>query len=101
MFTYDQIFANKKNILFVMAHPDDILVYYAALVNKLRKSNKNVYVVTVSNGARGSRDNVISEEELAKKRIDEEVAALEFLNVPRENCICLNYKDGEVESNFQ
>ena len=96
MFTYDQIFANKKNILFVMAHPDDILVYYAALVDKLVKDKKNIYVLTVSNGARGSRGNIISEKELAKKLLDEEIAALKFLGVPKENVRSLNYKDGEL-----
>ena len=101
MFTYDQIFTNKNNILFVMAHPDDILVFYAALVNKLVKDKKNIYVLTVSNGARGSKENIISEEELAKKRLDEEIAALKFLGVPKEHIHCLNYKDGEVESNYK
>jgi len=101
MHTYDTIFSNKQNILFVMAHPDDILVYYAALVNKLRKDNKNVFVLTVSNGARGSRENEISEEKLAKQRLDEETAALKFLGVPQVNIFFLHYKDGEIESNYK
>lgn len=84
-----------------MAHPDDILVYYAALVNKLRKDKKKVYVLTVSNGARGSRENIIAEKELANKRLEEEISALKFLGVPKENVNFLNYKDGEVESNYK
>jgi LmbE family N-acetylglucosaminyl deacetylase len=99
--TYKQIFANKQNILFIMAHPDDILVYYAALVNKLRKDNKNVFVLTVSNGARGSRENEISEEQLAEQRVEEEIAALKFLGVPQDNVYFLHYKDGEIESNYK
>lgn len=98
MFTYNQIFDDKKNVLFVTAHPDDCLVYFAALIHKLRQENKNVYVVVVTNGARGSQDTKISEEELAKQRINEEIEALEFLTVPKKNFFCLNYKDGEVES---
>jgi len=101
MHTQDTIFSNKQNILFVMAHPDDILVYYAALVSKLQKDNKNVFVLTVSNGARGSRENEISEEKLAQQRLDEEVAALKFLGVPQENIYFLHYKDGEIESNYK
>lgn len=100
-FTYQQIFKEKQNVLFVMAHPDDILVYYAALVHRLRKDNKKVFVVTVTDGARGSGDKHITEEELAKIRIKEEVEALDFLKVPNENIVCLNYKDGEVESNYR
>jgi len=101
MFTYEQIFKGKENILLVMAHPDDAIVFFGALIYKLRSENKNVYVLTITNGARGSRDNEISEEELAKDRIDEEISALEFLDVPKENFTCLNYKDGEVESNYK
>jgi LmbE family N-acetylglucosaminyl deacetylase len=101
MFTYQQIFDSKKNVLFVTAHPDDILVYYAALVHQLRKDHKNVLVVTVTNGARGSGDKNISDSELARIRIEEETAALAYLDVPKENIFCLNYKDGEVESNYK
>ena len=84
-----------------MAHPDDILVYFAGLINKLRKDNKNVYAVTVTNGARGSKEAKISEEKLAEQRIQEEISALKFLKVPKENFFCLNYKDGEVESTMK
>lgn len=101
MFTYNQIFEKKQRILFFPAHPDDIMVYFAGLIHQLRKDKKDVFVVTVSNGARGSKDTIISEEELAKTRLDEEIAGLEYLKVPKENHVCLNYKDGEVESNMQ
>lgn len=101
MFAYKDIFENKQNILFITAHPDDCLVYFAALINKLRQENKNVYVVVVTNGARGSKENHITEEALSKLRIDEEITALEYLKVSRENFACLNYKDGEVESDMK
>ncbi|MBP9691293.1 PIG-L family deacetylase [Candidatus Woesebacteria bacterium] len=101
MFTYDHIFENKKNTLFIMAHPDDILVYYGALVNKLSQDNKNIYILTVSNGARGSRDSVITEDELAQTRLNEEIEALNYLGVPRENIHFLHYKDGEIESTYK
>jgi N-acetylglucosamine malate deacetylase 1 len=101
MFTYNQIFTDKKNVLFVTAHPDDAIVYYGALIGKLIQDKKKIFVVTVSNGARGSHDNVISEDDLAEKRLNEETSALEFLKVPKSNFKCLNYKDGEVESNYK
>lgn len=101
MFTYEDVFAIKQNVLFVMAHPDDTIVYYGALIHKLVKDKKKIFVVTVSNGARGSHDAVISEDALAEKRLNEEVSALEFLKVPKSNFNCLNYKDGEVESNYK
>lgn len=101
MLTYNQIFEKKQNILFVTAHPDDVIICFGALIHKLRTDSKNVFVVTVSNGARGSRENKIAEDKLAAIRIKEEVDALDFLKVPKENCICLNYKDGEVESDMK
>jgi LmbE family N-acetylglucosaminyl deacetylase len=101
MFTYTEIFEPKSSILIVTAHPDDCLVYFAALINKLRKDNKNVSVLVVTNGARGSKENIISEEELAKQRITEEISALEYLKVPKANFFCLDYKDGEVESDMK
>jgi LmbE family N-acetylglucosaminyl deacetylase len=101
VFTYNQIFDNKKNILFVTAHPDDVIVFFGALINKLTSESKNVYVVTVTNGARGSKDDFISEGKLAGRRIAEEAAALKFLKVPKKNIVCLNYKDGEVESDYK
>jgi len=101
MFSYSQIFDNKQNILFVVAHPDDIVIFYGALINKLVKDNKNVYVVTVSNGARGSRNDVISEKELTDIRFNEDVLALNSLGVPTENYSNLNYSDGEIDSNYK
>ncbi len=101
MFTYDQIFSEKKNFLFVTAHPDDALVFFAGLIHQLRKEQKNVYVLVVTNGARGSRENDISEVDLAKQRLEEERAALKSIGVPEENVFCLGYLDGEVESNMK
>ena len=101
MYNYDEIFKSKQNVLFVTAHPDDVIVFFCALIHKLRQDNKNVYVIAVTNGARGSRKTVVSEEKLSQQRIKEEVAALKTLDVPEENFVCLNYKDGEVESNFK
>lgn len=101
MFTYEDIFSNKQKILFVTAHPDDVVVFYGALIHKLVVDKKNVFVLNVTNGCRGSGDTVITEEELGKKRISEELSALKFLGIKEENYACLNYKDGEVESNYQ
>jgi LmbE family N-acetylglucosaminyl deacetylase len=100
-FTYSDICANKNNVLIVVAHPDDSIVYFGALIHQLRKDGKNVYVVVVSNGARGSKDNEVSEVTLAKIRMAEERAALKLLTVDKERIFCLNYADGEVESNLQ
>ena len=98
MFTYDDIFQNKQKALFVTAHPDDVDVFFGGLIYQLRQDKKDVYVLTVTNGARGSRENEISEEKLAQKRVGEENSALKILGVENDHFFCLHYKDGEVES---
>lgn len=84
-----------------MAHPDDVIVFYGYLIHQLRQDNKDVYVLLGTNGARGSRDNDISEAELAKKRIAEETAALKALGVAADKLFCLGYADGEMESDLK
>ncbi|MBP9817254.1 PIG-L family deacetylase [Candidatus Shapirobacteria bacterium] len=101
MNSYSSIFETKKNILFVVAHPDDVVVFYGALISKLVSDHKNIFVVTVSNGARGSRDDSVSETELAKIRINEDLSALKFLGVPESNYTNLNYLDGEINSDYK
>jgi N,N'-diacetylchitobiose non-reducing end deacetylase len=101
MYSYDDIFKNKKKVLFVTAHPDDVDVMWAGTIAKLREDKKEVFVVVVTNGARGSRENIISEEELAKARIQEQTNALKEVGVPKENFATLNYKDGEAENNME
>lgn len=101
MFTYDEIFNSKKNIFIVTAHPDDSVVFYGALIHKLITDKKNVFVLNVTNGCRGSGEAMITEEDLGRQRVAEELSALKSLGIKTENYVCLNYKDGEVESNYQ
>lgn len=101
MFTYDQIFGSKQRVLFVTAHPDDLVVFFGGLIHQLRADGKEVYALLVTTGARGSRDKNIDEEVLAKQRLIEEATCLEALNISQENSFCLGYADGEVESNMK
>lgn len=101
MFNYSQIFSNKQRILVVTAHPDDSVVFFGALIHQLVLDKKDVYVLLVTNGARGSRENTISESELARTRLAEETAALKVLGIPEDNIVCLGHTDGEIESNLE
>lgn len=101
MFTYTDIFQNKQKFLFVTAHPDDLVVFFGALIHKLRSESKEVYVLLVTNGARGSRENEIAEKQLAEQRLAEEIACLKVLNVEESHLVCLGYADGEVESDMK
>ena len=44
-FTYEEIFKDKNTILFFPAHPDDIVVYFGALIRKLIEDKKNVIII--------------------------------------------------------
>lgn len=101
VFNYNSIFDNKKRVLFVTAHPDDLDVFFGGTVAKLTNDNKEVYVLVMTNGARGSRENIITENALAKKRITEQADALKVYGVPRSHFNSLNYKDGEAENNME
>jgi LmbE family N-acetylglucosaminyl deacetylase len=101
MFSYSDIFAKKQRVLVVTAHPDDSVVFFGALMHQLCLDEKEVYVLLITNGARGSRDETISEAELSKKRLQEEENALRVLGVKKAHIFCLGYADGEVESNLK
>jgi LmbE family N-acetylglucosaminyl deacetylase len=85
----------------VTAHPDDLDVFFGGTVAILTNANKEVYVLVMTNGARGSRENNISENELAKRRIKEQSDALEVYGVTADHFSSLHYKDGEAENNME
>lgn len=101
MLSYTDIFSDKNRALFVTAHPDDVDVFFGGIICKLREENKEVFVVVMTNGCRGSRENHISEEELAEERLHEQKNALSCYGVPEDHFITLNYKDGEAENNME
>jgi LmbE family N-acetylglucosaminyl deacetylase len=101
MYTYEDIFENKKRVLFVMAHPDDVDVFFGGTITKLRKDKKEVLVLVMTNGCRGSRANKVSEEKLAAERLREQENALRAYGVQKDHFNTLNYRDGEAENTME
>jgi len=101
MFTYTDIFKDKSKALFVTAHPDDVDVFFGGLIGLLNRDHKECFVLVTTNGARGSKNNVISEAELAGIRLNEEKTALSFLGQDPSKVVSLNYLDGEIDSNYE
>jgi LmbE family N-acetylglucosaminyl deacetylase len=101
MNTYKNIFRDKKRVLVVTAHPDDADVFFGGTISRLREDKKDVFVLVMTNGARGSRESVISEDELANKRIEEQRRALKEYGVPANHFNTLNYKDGEAQNSME
>jgi len=100
MYTYRDIFENKSTILFVTAHPDDLEVFFGGIVKLLTRDNKSVHILTVTSGARGSRDKQISEEELAATRFAEQTNALEALGVDGSHYYNLMHRDGDIDNSM-
>lgn len=101
MYQYPDIFSSKQRVLFVTAHPDDLVAFFGGLAHQLVTDKKDVFVLLVTNGARGSRENQVGLQELADQRFQEEKNCLSVLGIPEDHFTCLNYPDGEVESNLQ
>lgn len=101
MYSYKDIFSNKQRILFVTAHPDDVDVFFGGTLCKLKLEKKETYVLIITSGGKGSKGKKISENALAKERMEEEKVALKILGHPKQNLTNLGYLDGEVENNLK
>lgn len=101
MYSYEDVFLDTKRSLFVMAHPDDADVFFGGTISRLIEDKKEVFVLVVTNGCRGCRENDINEEELAIIRIEEQRQSLNIYGVPGSHFSVLNYKDGEAENNME
>jgi LmbE family N-acetylglucosaminyl deacetylase len=101
MTDFKQLLLTGDTYLFVTAHPDDVDVFFGGTIAMLRSLGKEIYILLVTNGARGSRENHISEHELSEVRLEEEKSAMLELGVDRDHVFTLGYKDGEVENNIK
>lgn len=98
--SYSDIFADKQTVMFIFAHPDDAEVYAGGTIARLTKEGKNVYVVKVTNGNKGSRDNEISLNELEQLREQEDQNSMTLLGIKPENSLSLEIDDGAVEDSI-
>lgn len=98
---FDQIFKNKQKILAVFAHPDDAELYAGGTIARLLDQGKEVRVIKVTFGNKGSRQEKISQGELKKLRFQEDQAAMEELGIEDNNNIYLDFDDGTVENSHQ
>jgi len=99
--TFHEIFGDKKRVMFVYAHPDDAEMYSGGLIARLIKDGHQVLHLKMTKGNKGSRQENISEEQLAKIRETEDETGLEILGLTKEDSRNLDLGDGEVENNLQ
>jgi len=98
--SYNQIFSAKQTIMVIMAHPDDLEVFCGGTVARLVADHKRVISIKVTSGNRGSRDNAITPEELARIRLAEDEQAMAKLGIPPGDSVNLCVNDGEVENSL-
>lgn len=99
--SFAEVFADKKKVMFVYAHPDDAEMYSGGLIARLKSEGYDILHVKMTKGNKGSRQENYTEMELAKIRETEDEAGLEVLGLKSEDSINLDLGDGEVENNLK
>lgn len=95
--SFDQVFKTEQRVLMVAAHPDDNEVICGGLVARLISSGKQVRLVVVTNGEKGTEGRSIPPAEFANIRLTEQLAAGEALGLARNQNFNLGIPDGELE----
>lgn len=99
--SYTKIFGDKKRIMVITAHPDDLELYCGGTVARLIADGKEVVSVKMTSGEMGCRQEKISKEELQAIREREDSASMTELGIKPENNVYLRLGDGKVENNLQ
>jgi len=99
----ENILHGKKSILAVVSHPDDFEDYFSGTMfyafDRDLLSPKDVHVLVCTDGGKGSRDKMQDPEELKQKRRKEQQAAMDYMDIPPENCHFLKFEDGYIHNN--
>jgi LmbE family N-acetylglucosaminyl deacetylase len=97
---YNNIFKDSKKVLAIFAHPDDLEIYCAGTIARLIADGKEVMSIKMTNGNKGSREQIIESKELTNIRKTEDKKSMEFLGIKSQNNIYLNIEDGEIENDL-
>jgi LmbE family N-acetylglucosaminyl deacetylase len=89
----------SKNILVILAHPDDPEFFCGATIARWTAAGHHVSYCLLTCGDKGANDLNTNTETLCKTRQAEQQAAANILSVQRVQF--LGYKDGELQSDFQ
>ena len=87
----------NKTVLIFTPHPDDDTFAVGGTMALLAKNRNRVFVVIYTNDNKGSYDQDMTSERLARIRKAEEEASCAVLGIPKENIIWLGHDDGELE----
>ncbi len=80
----------KRNILFVGAHPDDIEIGCGGTISKHIERGDSVFIMVMSKGEKGNHSSKLSEFR----------HSLKLLGVKKDNIIIGNFRDGYIKDNL-
>src|SRR5713226_900588 len=86
-----------KTVVVFTPHPDDELWGAGGTIALLNRNHNKVYVVLYTNDDKGSYDQEMTSQRLARIRKAEEEAAEGLLGTPKENLTWMGYDDGMLE----
>jgi len=86
-----------KTILVFSPHPDDDTFAIGGTLALLAANGNKIIIVLYTNDNKGSYDQEITSERLARIRKAEEEAACAVLGIPAQNIIWMGHDDGELE----
>lgn len=98
--SYTQLFENKARIMAVFSHPDDADFFAGGTIARLCADGKQVRVVKMTSGNKGSKQTEFTEQGLIETRESEDRNAMRILGVKDENNIYLRLGDGEVDNSI-
>src|SRR5437667_12889081 len=87
----------NKTVLIFTPHPDDDTFAVGGTLALLAKNKNRVVIVIYTNDNKGSYDQDMTSERLARIRKAEEEASCAVLGIPRENILWLGHDDGDRE----
>jgi len=99
--SYEKIFSDKKRIMAIFAHPDDLELYCGGTVARLIADGKKVSSIKMTSGEMGSRQEKITKEELLAIREREDKASMAVLGIIPVCNVYLRLGDGKVENNLK
>ena len=98
---YSDVFSDKQTVMFVFAHPDDAEIYAGGTISRLSADGKRVIVVKMTSGNKGSRQEQVTEKELADIRRSEDSKAMEIMGVAESDNVYLDLGDGSIEDSIE
>ncbi len=87
-------FFEFNNFIIFEPHPDDADIFMGGVIKKLTDLNKNLILITVTNGDKGTYDTSLNEKDLKMIRKEERLRANEILGI--KNMIFLDYPDYDL-----